>query len=44
MNLELAAALCRQFEGYRAKPYLCPAGVAKSVVGYAKRGITWKGI
>lgn len=32
MNLELAAALCRQFEGYRAKPYLCPAGVA--TLGY----------
>jgi lysozyme len=28
MNLEIAAALCKQFEGYRAKPYLCPAGVA----------------
>lgn len=32
MNLELAAALCRQFEGYRAKPYLCPAGVP--TIGY----------
>ena len=32
MNLELAASLCRQFEGYRAKPYLCPAGVA--TIGY----------
>jgi lysozyme len=32
MNLELAAALCRQFEGYRAKPYLCPANVA--TIGY----------
>ena len=32
MNLELAAAFCRQFEGYRAKPYLCPAGVA--TIGY----------
>ena len=32
MNLELAAALCRQFEGYRAKPYLCPAGV--ETIGY----------
>jgi lysozyme len=28
MNLDIAASLCRQFEGYRAKPYLCPAGVA----------------
>jgi lysozyme len=32
MNLDLAAAFCRQFEGYRAKPYLCPAGVA--TIGY----------
>lgn len=32
MNLELAVALCRQFEGYRAKPYLCPAGVP--TIGY----------
>ena len=32
MNLELAAALCRQFEGYRARPYLCPANVA--TIGY----------
>ena len=28
MNLELAASLCRQFEGYRSRPYLCPANVA----------------
>ena len=32
MNLELAAELCRRYEGYRAKPYLCPAGVA--TIGY----------
>jgi lysozyme len=32
MNLELAAALCRKFEGYQAKPYLCPANVA--TIGY----------
>ena len=32
MNLELAAALCRQFEGYKAKPYLCPAGIP--TIGY----------
>ena len=32
MTLELASALCRQFEGYRAKPYLCPAGVP--TIGY----------
>ena len=27
MNLDIAAELCRRFEGFRAKPYLCPAGV-----------------
>ncbi len=32
MNLELAAELCRRFEGYRAKPYLCPANVP--TIGY----------
>ena len=32
MNLDIAAALCKQFEGYRAKPYLCPAGVP--TIGY----------
>jgi lysozyme len=32
MNLEIAAALCKQFEGYRAKPYLCPAGIP--TIGY----------
>jgi lysozyme len=32
MKLDIAAALCKQFEGYRAKPYLCPAGVA--TIGY----------
>lgn len=26
------AGLCRRFEGFRAKPYLCPAGVA--TIGY----------
>ena len=25
--LNLAAGLCRQFEGLRLKPYLCPAGI-----------------
>ena len=30
--IELVAALCRVFEGFRAKPYLCPAGVA--TIGY----------
>ena len=28
MKLDIAAALCKQFEGFRGKPYLCPAGVA----------------
>lgn len=32
MNLELATELCRRFEGFRAKPYLCPAGVP--TIGY----------
>lgn len=32
MNLEIAASLCRQFEGYKARPYLCPAGVP--TIGY----------
>jgi lysozyme len=32
MNLEIAAALCKQFEGYKAKPYLCPAGIP--TIGY----------
>ena len=32
MNLDLAAELCRRFEGFRAKPYLCPAGIP--TIGY----------
>lgn len=32
MNLDAAAALCRHFEGFRSKPYLCPAGVP--TIGY----------
>lgn len=32
MNLDLASELCRRFEGFRAKPYLCPAGVP--TIGY----------
>ena len=32
MKLDIAAALCRQFEGYRANPYLCPAGIP--TIGY----------
>lgn len=27
MKLDLAAELCRRFEGFSEKPYLCPAGV-----------------
>jgi lysozyme len=27
MNLDLAIALCKRFEGFRSKPYLCPAAV-----------------
>lgn len=30
--VEIAAALCRRFEGFRATPYLCPAGVP--TIGY----------
>lgn len=30
--IELAAALCRRFEGFRSKPYICPAGVP--TIGY----------
>ncbi len=32
MNLDPAAELCRRFEGFRSKPYLCPAGVP--TIGY----------
>lgn len=32
MNLDIAADLCKKFEGFRSKPYLCPAGVA--TIGY----------
>jgi len=30
--IELAAELCRRFEGFRSKPYICPAGVP--TIGY----------
>jgi GH24 family phage-related lysozyme (muramidase) len=30
--VELAAALCRRFEGFFSHPYLCPAGVP--TIGY----------
>jgi lysozyme len=32
MNLELAAELCKRFEGFKSKPYLCPANVP--TIGY----------
>lgn len=32
MNLDIVAALCKQFEGYKGKPYLCPAGIP--TIGY----------
>lgn len=32
MTLDTAAALCRKFEGFYSRPYLCPAGVA--TIGY----------
>ena len=32
MKLDIAAELCIRFEGFRSKPYLCPAGVA--TIGY----------
>jgi lysozyme len=32
MNLELAAELCIRFEGFKSKPYLCPANVP--TIGY----------
>jgi lysozyme len=32
MNLDIATALCKQFEGFKGKPYLCPAGIP--TIGY----------
>lgn len=32
MNLGIAADLCKRFEGFRSKPYLCPAGIP--TIGY----------
>jgi lysozyme len=42
MNLEIAAELCRRFEGFKAKPYLCPAGIptigyGSTYYGYGKK-------
>lgn len=33
MNLDVATALCREFEGWRSKPYLCAAGVPTIAYG-----------
>jgi lysozyme len=35
--IEVAAAICRPFEGLRLKPYICPAGYA--TIGY---GTVWR--
>lgn len=32
MKLDIAAALCKRFEGFSSKPYLCPAGIP--TIGY----------
>ena len=32
MNLDIAVELCKAYEGFSSKPYLCPAGVA--TIGY----------
>lgn len=32
LDLDIAAELCRRFEGFRSEPYLCPAGVP--TIGY----------
>jgi lysozyme len=32
MDLSIAIELCKEFEGFRSKPYLCPAGVP--TIGY----------
>ncbi len=32
MDISIAVSLCMYFEGFRSKPYLCPAGVA--TIGY----------
>ena len=33
MNLEIAAGLCKRFEGVFLKPYICPAGVPTIGIG-----------
>jgi len=32
VNLDIAVELCRRFEGFRPRPYLCPAGIP--TIGY----------
>lgn len=32
MNLDIAVELCKQFEGFKSRPYLCPAGIP--TIGY----------
>lgn len=32
MNLDAATELCKRYEGFRSRPYLCPAGVP--TIGY----------
>lgn len=32
MDISIAVSLCMYFEGFRSRPYLCPAGVA--TIGY----------
>lgn len=32
MNIDLATELCKRFEGFSSKPYLCPAGIP--TIGY----------
>ena len=46
MNLDAAIELCQHFEGFRAKPYLCPAGIP--TIGYGStyyadgRKVSWQ--
>jgi len=46
MNLDVATQLCREFEGWRSKPYLCAAGVPTIAFGATRyqdgRSVTLK--
>lgn len=33
MDLDIATQLCERFEGFRSKPYLCPAGIPTIGIG-----------